>query len=56
MCIVIGTAIVGFSPNRWDAVIATLPRGHGVHLNDVVGAFVVAIGTALLWAAASGRA
>jgi hypothetical protein len=49
--IVVGTAIVGFSPNRWDAVIATLPRGHGIHLNDVLGTVFIATGTALLWLA-----
>jgi len=47
--IVIGTAIVGFSPNRWDAVVATLPRGHGIHLNDIVGAALITVGAALLW-------
>ena len=23
VCIVVGTAIIGFSPNRWDVVVAT---------------------------------
>jgi len=47
--IVAGTVIVGFSPNRWDVVIATLPRGHGVHSTDVIGTAFVALGIAVLW-------
>jgi hypothetical protein len=47
--IIVGTAVVGFSPNRWDVVVTALPRGHGVHLNDILGAALVALGTALLW-------
>ena len=47
--VVVGTAIVGFSPNRWDVVVATLPRGHGIHLNDILGSALIALGTAVLW-------
>jgi hypothetical protein len=47
--IVVGTAVVGFSPNRWDVVVATLPRGHGIHLNDILGTALIALGIALLW-------
>jgi hypothetical protein len=47
--IIVGTAVVGFSPNRWDVVVATLPRGHGIHLHDILGTALVALGTALLW-------
>ena len=54
--IIVGTAAVGFSPNRWDVVVATLPRGHGIHLHDILGAALIALGTALLWTAGSGRA
>ena len=53
--IVVGTAIVGFSPNRWDVVVAALPRGHGIHLNDILGGVLIALGTWLLWRASSGR-
>ncbi len=49
VCIVVGTAIIGFSPNRWDVVVATLPRGHGIHLNDVLGSALIGLGTAVLW-------
>ena len=41
--------MVGFSPNRWDVVVATLPRGHGVHLNDILGAVLIALGTVVFW-------
>lgn len=44
-----GVAVVGFSPNRWDEVILVLPRGHGLHAHDVVGAVLVAIGVLTLW-------
>jgi len=47
--IVVGTALVGFNPNRWDLVILTLPRDHGIHIRDVVGVAFIAIGTAVLW-------
>jgi hypothetical protein len=47
--IVVGTAVVGFSPNRWDVVVATLPRGHGIHLNDMLGTALNVVGIALLW-------
>jgi hypothetical protein len=46
---VIGTALVGFSPERWDVVVATLPRGHGIHLNDIFGGGLIAFGTFVLW-------
>jgi hypothetical protein len=49
VAIVAGTAIVGFNPNRWDAVIATLPRGHGIHSTEVIGTVLIALGTAVLW-------
>ena len=49
VAIVLGTVVVGFSPNRWDVVIATLPRGHGLHRTDVIGTALIALGIALLW-------
>ena len=49
LAIAVGTALVGFSQNRWDVVVTTLPRGHGVHLNDVFGTALIALGTALVW-------
>ena len=49
VAIAAGTALVGFSPNRWDVVVAILPRGHGIHLNDVLGSALLALGTALVW-------
>jgi len=47
--ILLGTAIVGFSPSRWDKVVLTLPRGHGVHAHDVIGLVFVVLGIAALW-------
>lgn len=49
--IVVGVAIVGFNPNRWDRVILELPRGHGIHVHDVVGVALVALGVISLWRA-----
>jgi len=47
--IALGTIIVGFSPARWDTVILVLPRSHGIHIHDLVGTTLVALGTVLLW-------
>ena len=49
LAVLVGTAIVGFSPNRWDKVILDLPRGHGIHAHDVLGMVFVLVGIALLW-------
>jgi hypothetical protein len=49
VAIAVGALAIGFNPNRWDVVILTLPRGHGIHLRDVVGTMLVALGTAVLW-------
>ena len=47
--IVVGTALIGFNPNRWDVVFVTLPRGHGIHVREVVGMTFVALGIVALW-------
>jgi uncharacterized protein YjeT (DUF2065 family) len=49
IAIVAGTVIVGFDPKRFDSVILTLPRGHGLHLHDVVGAALITLGVVVLW-------
>jgi len=49
--IVVGTIVVGFSPEQWDRVILVLPRGHGIHIHDLLGTALVAFGIALLWRA-----
>lgn len=49
VAILLGTLVVGFNPNRWDYVVLSLPRGHGIHLTDVVGMTVVVLGIAVLW-------
>ena len=47
--IVAGAILIGFNPNRWDVVFVTLPRGHGIHVRDVVGMLLIALGIALMW-------
>ena len=47
--IAVGAAVIGFNPNRWDLVILTLPRDHGVHIRDLAGIALIAAGTAILW-------
>ena len=44
-----GAAVVGFNPNRWDVIILTLPHGHGIHLHDVIGMALIALGVVVLW-------
>ena len=45
-----GAIVLGFDPNRWDYVVLDLPRGgHGIHVHDLYGAALVAVGTLLLW-------
>lgn len=51
LVIAFGTLLVGFSPNRWDVVFLELPRGHGVHVHELVGVIAIAIGIATLWVA-----
>jgi hypothetical protein len=47
--IFLGTAIVGFDPDRLDRVIVVLPRAHGIHSHDVIGLVLVTLGTVVLW-------
>jgi hypothetical protein len=47
--IVVGAIFIGFNPNRWDLVFLTLPRGHGIHVRDVVGMVLIALGITMLW-------
>jgi len=51
LAVAIGTAVVGFNPNRFDAVLFGVPlrAGHGVHLHDLIGLMLVAVGVVLLW-------
>jgi len=50
VAIVCGAIVIGFDPNRWDAVLMNLPRGgHGIHVTDVVGMALVVLGIAVLW-------
>jgi hypothetical protein len=47
--IIFGALTLMFDPNRWDAVVFELPRGHGIHLHDLIGMTLVAGGLAVLW-------
>ena len=49
LSIVVGTLIVGFNPNRWDYVVMNLPRGHGIHLHELLGVAFIATGIVLFW-------
>jgi hypothetical protein len=49
IAVVLGAAIVGFDPNRWDAVVYVLPRGHGIHVHDLIGCALIAVGLVVLW-------
>ena len=55
LAIVAGTLVVGFNPNRWDTVVMNLPRGHGIHLHEIIGVALVGVGTVLLWIAPQRR-
>jgi hypothetical protein len=51
VAIAVGTTLVGFDPNRFDRVLFDIPfrAGHGVHLHDLLGLLLVALGTLALW-------
>jgi hypothetical protein len=49
VAVFVGAAVVAFSPNRWDTVILDLPRGHGIHLHDVLGIAFITLGVVGLW-------
>jgi hypothetical protein len=53
--IIAGAILIGFNPDRWDVVVATLPRGHGIHVRDLVGMVFIAAGIMVLWHAPSRR-
>ena len=46
--IFLGAIVVGFNPNRWDKVVASLPRGHGIHSHDMIGMALITLGVLLL--------
>lgn len=46
---VVGVAIVGFSPTAFDASVLTLPSGYPVHGYDVVGMTLVLFGLIAFW-------
>jgi hypothetical protein len=47
--IVVGAVLLAFDPNRWDVVVLTLPRGHGIHSHDVLGMAMVTLGITTMW-------
>jgi hypothetical protein len=50
LAVACGTFVVGFNPARFDTVLFDVPvrSGHGVHLHDLLGVALVALGTVLL--------
>ncbi len=48
VAIFLGAVVVGFSPNRWDKVVANLPRGHGIHTHDLIGMALITLGVLVL--------
>jgi len=58
VAIATGTLIVGFNPDRFDTILFVLPlrSGHGIHLHDVLGVLLVALGTLALLVASRSRA
>lgn len=44
-----GVLILTVNVGELDRVVAAVTYSHGVHLSDLVGAAVVAVGTAILW-------
>jgi hypothetical protein len=53
--VIVGAVLIGFNPNRWDVILVTLPRGHGIHIRDVVGMLLIAAGITMLWKAPARR-
>ena len=47
--ILAGAILIGFNPNRWDVVLVTLPRQHGIHVRDLIGMLLIGVGILLLW-------
>jgi hypothetical protein len=47
--VVAGATVIGFNANRWDIVVLTFARGHGVHVRDIIGMLLIAIGIVTLW-------
>ena len=47
--IVAGVLILTVNVGELDRVVAAVTYSHGVHLSDLVGAAVVAVGAAILW-------
>ena len=53
--VIVGAVLIGFNPNRWDLILVTLPRGHGIHIRDVLGMLLIAAGITMLWKAPARR-
>jgi uncharacterized protein YjeT (DUF2065 family) len=46
-----GCVILVVDVTRFDAVVLSVGRSHGLHLSDVMGGAAVVVGVALLWVA-----
>jgi len=44
-----GCVILVVDVTRFDAVVLSVGRSHGLHLSDVMGGAAVLVGVALLW-------
>ena len=47
--ILLGAVLIGFNRDLWDIVVMNLPRGHGVHIRDIAGMGLLALGAVVLW-------
>jgi hypothetical protein len=46
-----GCAILVVDVSRFDAVVLSVSKAHGVHVSDLLGGAAVVLGVAVLWAA-----
>ena len=47
LAIALGTLVVGYNEEQRNTLFSV--AGHGVHTTDIIGAALIAAGTALLW-------
>jgi hypothetical protein len=47
VAIALGTLVVGYNEEQRNTLLSV--AGHGVHTTDIVGAALIAAGSALLW-------
>lgn len=47
--IFIGAGVIVVSPAAWDSVFFTLPSGIHIHVYDLIGTAIIALGVILFW-------